>query len=140
MYHIRSISPVICYLNLHSLSLPPKSTTVSYPIFVDYTSCLSVFFLLCIAPIPQIPRDVQLTRVGTGQLTFTWTLVNSSCLSINYMATLDCGTCSVAMDTTTAICSGLQLPSVCNFTVQTLVCGEVGAPSDTVTVILRGIL
>ena len=85
-----------------------------------------------------MPNNVKLTRVDTGQLTFTWTSVNFRCPSINYMATLDCGTCTVAVGDTTATCSGLLLPNVCTFTVQTVVCEQVGAPSDPVTVILRG--
>ena len=111
------------------------------PVLFTYTTNfqMSSFCIrLYLAPITQVPNDVQLTRVDTGQLTFTWTPVNSNCPSINYMATLDCGTCSIPMGTTVN-CSGLQLPGVCSFTVQTMVCGQVGAPSDPLTVTLRGI-
>ena len=99
-----------------------------------------IMFVLFLGPLKQVPKSVSLTNVASGQLTFTWNTVNSTCPSLNYDTSSNCTnwTCVVTTDTTSAICSGLQLPSVCTFTVQTEVCGQVGLPSEPITVKIRG--
>ena len=132
---------------MQAFSLTPKCLCIGIMFQYKYTLfrvrsafifILAVIFF-CTSIADESPRDLRLTRVDTGQLTFTWTPVNSNCPSINYMATLNCGDCSVAIGTTTTICSGLQLPNVCSFTVTTMACGQVRAPSDPISVNLRGI-
>ena len=85
------------------------------------------------------PLDVQLTNANADELTFSWNSVNSNCesarLSRNIM--FDCGTCRTTSEST-AVCTGLQIPSTCDFSIQNVVCGQVGSMSTPVTVTLKG--
>lgn len=85
------------------------------------------------------PSGVQLTNAITDELTFRWNSVNSNCeparLSRNIM--FDCGTCRTTSEST-AICTGLQIPNTCNFSIQNMVCGQVGPMSTPVAVVLEG--
>ena len=89
------------------------------------------------------PSDVHLADVRPGQVTFTWTSVSSSCSSLYYNITSDCGVCPTTGTTnmTTATCSDLQLstqPVVCTFRVSSVVCDLTGNPSEPVVVTIMG--
>ena len=85
------------------------------------------------------PRGVRLANVNVEELTFTWTLVDSTCSEsiTGYNISSNCGTCR--NDTgTTATCSDLRLPSTCNFSIQNVICRRVGPASAVITITLRG--
>ena len=89
----------------------------------------------------QLQQPTVVSSMAGVQLNFTWTVVNLDCNSVDsYQITASgCGDCPVATETTSALCSALQMPAVCRFSVQSMVCGEVGMPSNEVTVSVRGI-
>ena len=84
------------------------------------------------------PSGVQLIRVNANQLVFNWNSVDSTCLPNDYNITFDCGNCSITTNMTVAVCSDLLIPSTCDFSIQYIVCGQVGSASDPVIVTLKG--
>ena len=85
----------------------------------------------------EAPSGVTLTDVKPNELTFSWTLVDSACDPSGYNITSDCGTCRIAT-ATTATCTDLRLPSRCYYSIQNVVCGQVGPASTPITITLRG--
>ena len=94
---------------------------------------------MSIGPYEEIP-DVMLTSADVQHLYFSWSSVGSGCPTIRYnvIASSGCGTCSITNNKTMATCSGLHLPSVCNFSVQSEICGFLGAPSNIVMLAIKG--
>ena len=85
---------------------------------------------------------VNLTDVSPGQLTFTWSQLDSECLVVQYVITSDCGNCSgsVSKDTS-AVCSNLQLSDSernCSFSIISRTRGFTGTPSNPILVTLKG--
>ena len=115
--------------SLHSISYV-------YICIVTYHTILTQY----VGPYQRIPGDIHLTITDGNQLNFSWTSVNSSCPSISYNINSNCGACPMTTNTTAAICSDPQLPSVCTFSIRSVVCGPVGMPSNPLMVILRGLL
>ena len=86
----------------------------------------------------QAPYQVRLTDVNTSALTISWTPVESICSFVSYNIISDqCGTCNVTSDSR-AVCANFRLPSVCNFSIQYVVCGQAGAASNPISVNLAG--
>ena len=105
---------------------------------VVYSSNISISIAKNLYP---PPNDVHLADVRPGQVTFTWTSVSSSCSSVYYNITSDCGVCPTTINMTTATCSDLQLstePVVCTFRVSSVVCDLTGNPSEPVVVTIKG--
>ena len=91
-------------------------------------------------PYPQVPT-VTFTNANANTLTLSWPSEDPTCSAITYaMTTSGCGSCSIAtnMTTATATCTGLQLGNVCNFSVQSVICGFTGMPSNTESLAIKG--
>ena len=88
----------------------------------------------------QVPYDVRLNITDGNQLNFSWTSVDSSCISISYNIDSTCDTCTMTTNTTAVTCPVPQLPTVCMFSIRSMICGQVGMPSHPLMVTLRGLL
>ena len=90
------------------------------------------------------PNNVQLTNASSEELTFSWKSLTPVCSSIRYhINSSNCGVCPTTTGSTTATCYDLQLSRekrVCKFSVQNVVCGNVGNSSVTVQELIGGIV
>ena len=93
-----------------------------------------------VGPYQRVPGDLHLTIPNGNQLSFSWTSVDSSCLSISYNINSTCGSCPMTTNTTAVTCPVPQLPSVCMFSIRSVVCGQVGMPSNPLMLTLKGLL
>ena len=89
--------------------------------------------------LPPPPEEIYLVDIQPGRLIFSWTA--SGCSIVWYDVTSDCGICTVVINTTTAMCSNLQLSTnarLCHFRVSSVACDLNGNPSSPVAVTLKG--
>lgn len=101
---------------------------------------LLYYFFAFIELYERAPSGVMLTNViAMNELTFSWNSVDPNCLPDDQNIMFGCGSCQAASGTT-ATCTDLQIPSTCDFSVQNVVCGEIGSPSDPISVTLRGMV
>ena len=91
---------------------------------------------------PSPPNNILLMGVKPGMLTFSWDATAANCSSLHYnIGSTDCGLCPVTTNKTNASCSLNQLPvdHRCNFTVQSVVCGDIGGRwSSPIYPVLKG--
>ena len=92
------------------------------------------------------PESVHLVRVTPDSLLFSWNQTQN-CPSLSYnIRSENCGICPNSTDGTSANCLDFTISNsvtLCIFTVQTIICGNSGAPlignfSDSVVVNLTG--
>ena len=86
---------------------------------------------------------VDLIGSPNPELVFTWSPVAPGYPDVYYnIQSMNCGDCMTKANTTTAICSNLQLSSsavMCTFNVQSVVCGDTfDSVLDPAVVMLKG--
>ena len=89
------------------------------------------------------PDDIHLISIASEGLTFNWTSVDPTCSEISYRVfTIDCGNCPNITNSTTVVCSGIELSGVtqtCSLSVQPVVCGDIISNfSDLLNISLQG--
>lgn len=100
-------------------------------------------FLLSACTI-ALPPHVVLDDASNGPwLKFNWTVELPPCnFTIFYnIFSVNCGICPNTTNQTTATCLDLQLSTsaiLCTFTVESVVCGSIRSPSNTVIVTVQG--
>ena len=110
--------------------------------FINYDSvilCTTYHYL--VAPYP--PPDkiyISLVDIGSKMLTFIWSPVAPECPAIRYnIVASNCGSCPTTTNHTTVTCTDVPSDSTCNFTVQTVFCGNTtSTSSDSVQIALKG--
>ena len=97
-----------------------------------------------VGPYQEAPDGVTLTDARPDQLKFSWSQIDSTCPTVQYQNTFDCGRCSLATPMSTlANCYDLHVSRTtrnCTFRVRSEICGFTGPFSDPVTVTLKGML
>ena len=85
----------------------------------------------------QEPIEVTLTEVNMEDLVFTWMPLSTPCSTImDSIFTSDCGTCRIATENE-AICTNLLIPSVCTFSIHSVICGQIGRTNNSIMVTLK---
>ena len=93
---------------------------------------------------PPPPENVHLSEVDRNRLDFTWDPVQTTCPVVEYKVTaVNCGVCPTATHNTSITCVVDDVTTVidnlCILSIQSVVCGVIGANRSTFTAILRGI-
>ena len=85
---------------------------------------------------------VNLTDLGSRQLTFSWSPVAPDCPAIHYnILASNCGSCPTTTNYTNVTCTGVPIEQKisCTFALQTVVCGDLaGILSNPISVSLSG--
>jgi hypothetical protein len=75
------------------------------------------------------PSNLKITDIQSGIITFIWDPVAPNCSSVQYTITSDCGICPMITNSANVTCSDQEIPSMCVFRVQSMICGFIGSSS-----------
>ena len=83
---------------------------------------------------PPAPENIYVTVSNFSELTFKWIPLNISCPVLNYSTTTNnCGTCATDYGSAVTTCTGYSKRvrvNECNFTVQSVICGNITGASS----------
>ena len=73
------------------------------------------------------PRNIDIEHIGPDEITFSWsTVLHDGCPSFQYNITsVNCGTCFPSETTSNmSVCTNFNINNVCNFSVSSIICGD----------------
>lgn len=83
---------------------------------------------------PLAPENIYVKFSNFSELSFMWIPLNMSCPALNYsITTNNCGTCATDYGSAVTTCTNYpkrDRVNECRFTVQSIICGNVTAPSS----------
>ena len=111
--------------------------------------CHVIIYVYTHADTFQSPSEVYLLTVGPNEVTFGWSIIpHDGCSSFNYsINSINCGICSPSVTTSnTSTCRDFgdillsSTNSVCNFSVQSIICGSITGDMSFTSINLKGII